>query len=107
MRSSKAPACLEKVLRSVLGSSGATVDSFSAKPVPVSVAGSDGGFGYQMAISTSSQGQRLTLTGYEIGTLVGQVELDLSVIASAASDVTLADTTALMSTATARVRAAS
>jgi hypothetical protein len=105
--SSKAPTCFVRTLKSALASSGITVVSGSAKRVPMTVAGSDGAFGFRLAVVAKAQGRTINITGYETGSLVGQVEIDVTLISVGPSSVTLGDLTALTTKATARVRAAS
>ena len=104
--SSKAPTCFIRTLKTALGSSGITFVSGSAKRVPLTVAGSDGAFGFRLAVVAKAQGRTINITGYETGSLVGQVEIDVTLISVGPSSVTLADVTALATKATARVRSA-
>jgi hypothetical protein len=107
MRSSRAPACLKSQLTTLLASSGVTVTSFSARPASVTIAGSDAAFAYTMAMAATMQGSNIELRGFDAGSLVGQVEVGVSVFASSATTFTLEQTTALLTKATARTRAAS
>jgi hypothetical protein len=107
MTSSKAPACLKSQLTAALASTGFTVTSFSAQPASVTIPGSDGAFVYTMVVAGTIQGRNIELRGFDAGALVGQVEVGVSVFAPSATTFTLAQTTALLTKATERTKAAS
>ncbi len=101
-----APGCLKDVLSSVVGASGLTVTTFTAEPQTVTVVGSDAAFGYKLAFTGTTQGRTIEFSGFETGALVGQVEVSVSVIASAASRYPLANAVGLLTTAVGRVKTA-
>jgi hypothetical protein len=107
MTSSKAPGCLKSQLTAALASSGLTVTSFSAQHASVTIPGSDAAFIYTMALTGTVQGRNIELRGFNAGSLVGQVEVGLSVFAPSATTFTLEQTTALLTKATERTKAAS
>lgn len=107
MTSNNAPACLKSQLTAALAGSGFTVTSFSAQPVSVTIPGSDAAFVYTIAIAGTVQGHNVKLRGFDAGSLVGQVEVGVSVVAPSATTYTLEQTTALLAKATERTRAAS
>jgi len=107
MTSSKAPDCLKSQLTAALASSGFIVTSFSAKRGAVTVPGSDAAFIYTMALTGTVQGRNVELRGFNAGSLVGQVEVGLSVFAPSATTFTLEQTTALLTKATERTKTAS
>jgi hypothetical protein len=102
----KAPTCLKQTLTASLGS-GVTVTSFTAIPQAVTVPGSDASFAYALAFAATTQGQAISLTGYDVGALVGQAEVSLESFASSKGAITLPQVAALLNTAVGRVRAAS
>lgn len=104
--SSKVPACLKSQLAAALSSSGFTVTSLSAQPVSVTIPGSDGAFAYTMVVAGTVQGSTVELRGFVSGALVGQVEVGVSVIAPSPTTFTLEQTTALLTKATERTKAA-
>ena len=104
--SSKAPTCFIRTLKTALASAGITFVSGSAKRVPLTVPGSDGAFGFRLAVVAKAQGRTINITSYETGSLVGQVEIDVTLVSVGPSSLTLADVTALATKATARVRSA-
>ncbi len=106
MTSSKAPDCLKSQLTAALASSGFTVTSFSAQHAPVTIPGSDAAFIYTLALTGTVQGRNIELRGFNAGSLVGQVEVGVSVFAPTATTFTLEQTTALLTKATERTRAA-
>gem|GEM_PF-3374907 len=107
MTNSKAPACLKSQLTAVLASSGFTVTSFSAQHASVTIPGSDVAFMYTMALTGTVQGRNIELRGFNAGSLVGQVEVGVSVFAPSATSFTLEQMTALLTKATERTKAAS
>lgn len=107
MTSSRAPACLKSQLTTALASSGLTVTSFWAQPASVTIPGSDGAFVYTMVLAATVQGHSIELWGFDAGSLVGQVEVGVSVFAPSARTFTFEQTTALLTKATARTKAAS
>jgi hypothetical protein len=106
MTSSKAPDCLKSQLTAALASSGLTVTSFSAQHASVTIPGSDAAFIYTMALTGTVQGRNIELRGFNAGSLVGQVEVGVSVFAPSATTFTLEQTTALLTKATERTKAA-
>jgi hypothetical protein len=106
MTSSKAPDCLKSQLTAALASSGLTVTSFSAQHASVTIPGSDAAFIYTMALTGTVQGRNIELRGFNAGSLVGQVEVGVSVFAPPATTFTLEQTTALLTKATERTKAA-
>lgn len=107
MTSSKAPDCLKSQLTAALASSGFTITSFSAQHPSVTIPGSDAAFIYMIALTGTVQGRNVELGGFNAGSLVGQVEVGLSVFAPSATTFTLEQTTALLTKATERTKAAS
>ena len=107
LTSSKAPDCLKSTLTELLATSGLTVTSFTATPTSVRVSGADATFGYKLAFAGAGKGQQISFSGYEVGSLVGQVQVAVSVLASSAGTFSFDDTVALLTTATGRVKAAS
>lgn len=107
MTSSKAPDCLKSQLTAALASSGFTVTSFSAQHPSVTIPGSDAAFIYMIALTGTVQGRNVELDGFNAGSLVGQVEVGMSVFAPSATTFTLEQTTALLTKATERTKAAS
>jgi hypothetical protein len=103
---SKAPNCLKTTLAGALASSGGTIRTFSATPVPVSITGADASFGYQFRVVADFGGHSVNLAGYEVGTLVGQVEIDVQVTGTAPLPLTFARIQQLAQTATTRERSA-
>jgi hypothetical protein len=106
MTSSKAPDCLKSQLTAALASSGFTVTSFSAQHASVTIPGSDAAFIYTMALTGTVQGRNIELRGFNAGSLVGQVEVGVSVFAPPATTFTLEQTTGLLAKATERTKAA-
>jgi hypothetical protein len=107
LTSSKAADCVKASLRSGIESEGGTVHSLTLTADQVHVAGSDATFAYHFAAVASGGGQTLRLSGYEVGSLVGTVEIDISTFATGSTTFSLQDTTALATKATNRVRALS
>ena len=104
--SSTAPDCRKAQLTAAFAGSGFTVTSFSAQPVSVTIPGSDAAFVYTMAVAGTVQGRNIEVYGFSAGSLVGQVEVGVSVFAPSATTFTLEQTTALLAKATERTRAA-
>lgn len=104
--SAKAPDCIKSVLSDLFASSGSTITSFSAKPLPVTIAGSDASFGFTFEFSATEQGQSIQLSGYELGSLVGQVEIDVEGFGTPATPATTDQGITLLTTATGRAKAA-
>lgn len=100
------PGCYKKVLTGLIASSGATVSSFEVTPVSPTVTHADGSFGYQIAVVLTGGGQTITLKGFELGALVGQAEVDLTVIATGGEPLSLDESVALLNTSISRVVAA-
>jgi hypothetical protein len=104
---SKAEGCLKVEFTTLVAASGGTVKTFTIAPVTISVPGSDAVFGYQMDFAANAGGQALSFSGYDVGSLVGQVEIDLTVIdSSGSSSFTLDQAVALLQKATDRTKAA-
>jgi len=106
LTSSKAPACLKQGIKPALAQDGLTVTSVSVVPASVRLAGADSTFAYSYDVDATGQGHQVRLLGYEIGALVGQVEVDLTVTGVAPLAVTFADAQRLTAMATTRVKAA-
>ena len=103
----KSPGCFKQVLAKLMATHGLAVKSITATKVPATVPGSDGSFGYLLDMTATSSGQTLRLRGYETGSLVGQVEIDVTSIAvGGTGSVTLDRVLALAGIAVHRVRAA-
>lgn len=102
---SRAPGCLQQTLRQAAATGGASASSLSVTPTNVSVPGSDAAFGYRLSVDVTAGTQSVRITGYDIGALVGQVEINLSIEATGPTAFTLSQGVALATTATARVRA--
>ena len=107
LTSAKAPDCLKTLFTQLLSASGGTISKFNATLVPITVPQSDASFAYTFSITASSGGQSAVLNGIEAGSLVGQVEVDVTVLAEGSSTFTLDQAVALLRTASARVQAAS
>lgn len=104
---SKAKGCLETEFGSLLSTSGATLTSFSLTPETIVVPGSAAAFAFKIAIAGTAGGQRLNIRGYQVGCLVGQVEIDVDVIDfSGSAAFTLDQAVALLKTVTDRTKAA-
>ena len=104
---SKAEGCLRTEFESLVSSSGGRVTSFEITPVTIDVPGADGSFGYKMEFSATAGGQRIAFSGYDVGSLVGPVEIDISVIdSSGGSGFSLDAAVALLKTVTDRAKAA-
>lgn len=103
----KGVGCLKTLLGGLIGSSGATVTSIELTPVSPAVQGADGSFGYQIAVALTAAGQTVTIKGFELGALVGQVEIDITDIATGGEPLGLEDSVALLNKVVARVTAAS
>jgi hypothetical protein len=103
---SQAPTCFKQTFETALRGSGATVDSAAITPVPATVVGSDGAFAYRIAMGLSGNGQHVQLTGYEVGALVGQVEIDVSIEAEGSTTFTLQQALDLTAKAVTRVHTA-
>lgn len=101
----KAAGCLRQSLDAVVAHSGGTVKSFSATLVPVTVPGADASFAYKFEIQAAFNAQSVTISGYEVGALVGQVEVDLQGTAINGEGPTLSQLQQLIQVATNRVRA--
>lgn len=106
-KSAKGEACVKQVLTEELASNNLTVTTFTSELVPVTVPGSDDAFLYKLTFSGTSGGQAIEFSGFEAAARVGQVEAELSVIASAANSFTQEQTVELLSKAAGRIKAAS
>ena len=107
MTGPKAEACIKTEFTSLIAGEGGTVSSFSLTPVTIDVPGSDGAFGYRMAIKATGGGQTLEFNGFDIGALVGPAEIDVTMIdSSGASGFTLDQGVALLKTVSDRAKAA-
>jgi hypothetical protein len=107
MTASRTPGCLRSQLGASLAGLGLTVTSISAKPTSVTIPGSDAAFVYTMLVAGTVQGAKVEIRGYSAGTLVGQVEVGLSVFAPPGTAFTLEQVKTLLTKATARTIAAS
>jgi len=103
---SKAKACLKQTIDALVHSSGGTVRSFSAQLVPVTIADADAAFAYRLSVQAAFNGQAVTIGGYEVGTLVGPVEVDTQSNGTAPLAQTLAQIEHLAQISTTRERAA-
>jgi hypothetical protein len=103
---SKAKGCLKQALDAIVAASGGTVRSFSANLVPATIADADAAFAYQLSVQAAFNGQAVTIAGYEVGTLVGQVEVDTQATGTAPLPLTLAQAEHLAQISTSRERAA-
>lgn len=106
LKGPKAATCFEQVVKEALAGAGVTAKSATATPVPMTVPGSDGSFGYQLAVTARAQGQTIKVTGFEVGSLVGQVEIEIGAITFGTGSISLDQTTALLTKVTGRVKAA-
>ena len=105
--SSKAPGCFKQVLTKLMASNALTVKSITTTKAQATVQGSDGSFGYLLDMTATTRGQTVRLQGYEVGALVGQVEIDVTSIAvGGAGGVTLSQVLSLAGIAAKRVRSA-
>jgi hypothetical protein len=102
----KAAPCFKQQIGPALSADGLTVKSFSAQLVAVHVAGADASFGYNYAIDATASGHPVQIRGFEIGALVGQVEIDLTVIGTPPLSISLAQGQRLAATSVSRLKAA-
>lgn len=103
----KAEGCLKTEFEQLVGVSGGAVTKFELTPVDITVNGADDAFGFKLEFAASAAGQTLAFTGYDVGALVGQVEIDVSVFDSSGSGgFTVEQATALLQKVTDRTRAA-
>jgi hypothetical protein len=107
LTSSKAEGCLKAEFEDLVASSGGTVTSFEMTPVTIDVPGADDAFGFSLRFAATAGGQRIAFSGYEVGSLVGPVEIDVSVIdSSGGSTFSLDAAVALLRKVTDRTKAA-
>jgi hypothetical protein len=99
--------CMKATLSTSLTILGAAVASASLTPVSLHVPGSDASFGFRFSVTATVQGKTGKLTGFELGSLVGQVEIHVGVVTFGGQPVGLDRAAQLLSTATTRVRSAS
>jgi hypothetical protein len=98
--------CDEDNLKQALYDSGAAVESTSSRLLPVSVEGADDSFVYELSGTSMLVGRKVAFHGFEIGALIGQVEIGLTVAQTGSSSYPVADALALVKKAVDRVRAA-
>ena len=105
----KATSCIKTLIRAELDKqltgSGAAISAFLVEPVTATVAGADSLFAFRMAITLSGPGGSITMTGYDLGVLVGQTEISLFSFETGSAGHTLAELAALAEKVTARVKA--
>jgi hypothetical protein len=80
--SGKAQACIKALLPKAIAQSASSRVKFTGvtlTPLPVSVSGTDGAFGYRLTVSasTAAAGQQLKIMVDEFGAAVGRIELAL------------------------------
>jgi hypothetical protein len=102
----KTEACAKAEFTKLFAGEGGTLTSYKQTPVTVTVPGSDGTFGVQFTLVLSGGGESTTLQGYELGALVGQVEVALSVFGTPEETLTVEQAQALLVKAAGRVKAA-
>ncbi|MCW2544403.1 MAG: hypothetical protein JWM40_1955, partial [Frankiales bacterium] len=102
----KSTQCFKAQLVKVFAAEGASVTSFVHTPVTLTVPGADAVFGYELSVDATGGGQTLQLRGFDLGTLVGQVEVSVSVFGTPQVGLTLDEAQALLVKATARAKAA-
>lgn len=81
LRSSKAQDCLRKLIPGALSSSanaGVHFGAVQVTPVPVSVGGADGGFGYRIVVTATAAGQPFSVIVDEFGASAGREEISLN-----------------------------
>jgi hypothetical protein len=99
--------CVRTQLSAYFTKQGLTVGSFTATPTSVTVPGADAVFAFEIALDASApDGSKLQLRGFEMGSLVGQVEVSLTAIGTPTTNLTLAEAQALLATSTDRVKSA-
>jgi hypothetical protein len=98
--------CAKAEFTKLFQAHGATVTSFKLTPVAVTVPGSDEAFGQEISMDLSNGGQTAQLRGLDLGALVGQVEVKITVLGTPTESLPLADAQALLVKATGRVKAA-
>ena len=103
----KAEACVKGVLTAELASSDLTVTKFTTELVPVTVTGSDDSYLYKLTFAGTTSGQTIEFSGFQAAARVGQVEADLSIIASAENGFTQEQAVELLAKAVGRIKAAS
>lgn len=104
--SPKGMACERTQFSKLFESQGAKVTSFKETPLTVSVPGADAAFGSEFSLDATGGGETIQLRGLDVGALVGQVEIDVSVFATPTETVTLERAQALLATAVQRTKAA-
>jgi hypothetical protein len=104
---SKAEGCLKAEFAQLVSGSGGSITKFELTPIEVSVNGADDTFGYKLEFSASAAGQTLTFSGFDLGALVGQVEVDIQVFDSSGTPgLTTDQAEALLQKVTDRTKAA-
>lgn len=106
--SAKGVTCGKQQIAAFFTEEGLTVKTLNITRTPISVPGADGSFAYTLDVSATSPGGTIAARqGYQLGSLVGQVEIGLSVFSQGAPAVSLTEATALLVKAVERVKAAS
>lgn len=106
LTSPKETRCFKRQIGPALASNGLSVKSFSTTLTHAVVPGADGVFAYRFAIKAAASGRQLNLEGYEVGALVGQVEIDVTVTGVPPLSVTFKQAQRLTAVAASRVKTA-
>jgi hypothetical protein len=99
--------CVKQEFAKLLADSHGVITAFEITPQSSTVTGADETFAYTFDLRASVAGQQLHFNGLDVGALVGQVEVDLSVFdQSGSSTFTVEQANALLQRAVDRTKAA-